>query len=63
VIESLFEEALKLESPWKITKVDLDTEQGKITIWIDFSEEFIQMFQCGNEATAYDTKEKVYGGI
>ena len=38
VIESLFEEALKLESPWKITKVDLDTEQGRITIRIDFPE-------------------------
>jgi transposase len=61
VIESLFEEALKLESPWKITKVDLDTEQGKITIWIDFSEgSLFRCSRCGNEATAYDTKEKVW---
>ena len=30
----------------------LDTEQGKITIWIDFSEgSLFRCSRCGNEAT------------
>jgi transposase len=59
VIETLFETALKLESPWKITKVDLNTEQGKITIRIDFPEgSLFRCPRCGREVKAYDTKEK-----
>lgn len=61
VIEALFEKALNLEAPWKITKVDLNTEQGKITIRIDFPEgSLFRCSRCGSEATAYDTKEKVW---
>ncbi len=61
VVETLFEKALGLESPWKITKVELNIEQGKITIRIDFDEgSLFKCSRCGREAKAYDTKEKVW---
>lgn len=59
VIEALFARALKLESPWTITKVEFSEEKGKIRIFIDFPRGSIfKCPRCQKEAKAYDTTEK-----
>ena len=35
-LESLFAKALKLESPWMVTKVAFDESGGVIRVFIDF---------------------------
>lgn len=61
MINSLFERALKLESPWTITNVELNTDQGRMTIEIDFPEgSLFSCSQCGNMVKAYDTKKKTW---
>lgn len=59
VLESLFSKALKLESPWEITKIEFLENEGRINIFIDFPKGSV--FPCPNckkEAKAYDTTEK-----
>ncbi len=59
VLEALFARALKLESPWTITKVEFSEEKGKIRIFIDFPRGSIfKCPRCQKEAKAYDTTEK-----
>ena len=59
VIESLFTRALKLEPPWKITKIDFDEKAGAIKIYIDFPKGSIfRCPVCDKEVKAYDTTEK-----
>ena len=36
VLESLFSKALKLEFPFKITKIEFLEKEGKVNIFIDF---------------------------
>lgn len=59
VLETLFSKALKLEHPWKITKVEFLEKEGKINIFIDFPKGSVfQCPKCKKEAKAYDTTEK-----
>lgn len=59
VLESLFTRALKLEPPWKITKVDFDEKAGAINIFIDFPRGSVFCCPvCGKAVKAYDTTEK-----
>lgn len=59
VLESLFTRALKLEPPWKITRIDFDEKAGAIKIYIDFPKGSVfHCPVCGKEVKAYDTTEK-----
>lgn len=59
VLEALFSKALKLESPWKITKVEFLEKEGRINIFIDFPKGSVfPCLKCKKEAKAYDTTEK-----
>lgn len=59
VLGSLFTKALKLEPPWKITKVDFNEKAGAIKIYIDFPKGSVFRCPiCGKEVKAYDTTEK-----
>lgn len=61
VLESLFEKALKLEEPWKITRIEFGEEEGKIKLFIDFPRGSVfQCPKCKKEANAYDTTEKTW---
>lgn len=61
VLESLFEKALKLEEPWKITRIEFAGEQGKIKVFIDFPRgSLFKCPKCKKEASAYDTTEKTW---
>ena len=58
-LEALFAKALKLESPWKITRVDFQESEGKIKVFVDFPQG--RVLRCpvyGKEVKAYDTPEK-----
>ena len=58
-IESLFAKALKLESPWKITKIEFHEGGGEIKVFVDFPRGSVFACPaCGKEAKAYDTTEK-----
>jgi hypothetical protein len=58
-IESLFAKALKLESPWKITKIEFHEGGGEIKIFVDFPRGSVfPCPKCGKEVKAYDTTEK-----
>jgi transposase len=58
-IEALFTKALKLESPWKITKVEFQEDAGKIKVFVDFPRGSVFPCPvCGKEVKAYDTTEK-----
>jgi hypothetical protein len=53
VLESLFTKALKLESPWKITRVDFNEKAGAIKIYIDFPKGSVfRCPVCGKEVKA-----------
>jgi len=59
VLESLFAKALKLESPWKITKIEFHEGGGDIKIFVDFPRGSVfSCPACGKEVKAYDTTEK-----
>jgi transposase len=58
-LESLFAKALKLESPWKITKIEFHEGGGEIKVFVDFPRGSIfSCPACGKEVKAYDTTEK-----
>jgi len=59
VIEALFARALRLESPWEITKVEFHEGEGVIKVFIDFPRGSVFCCPvCGKEVKAYDTTEK-----
>jgi len=58
-LEALFAKALKLESPWKITRVDFQESEGKIKVFVDFPQgRVLRCPVCGKEVKVYDTPEK-----
>jgi len=58
-LEALFAKALKLESPWKITKVEFKEGEGVINVFVDFPKgSLFHCPVCGKEVKAYDTTEK-----
>ena len=58
-LESLFAKALKLESPWKIKKIEFHEGVGDIKVYVDFSRGSVfSCPTCGKEVKAYDTTEK-----
>ena len=53
----LFEEALKIQSPWFISDVNFSSEEQRLDIIIDFERGSVfPCPSCKNEAKAYDTK-------
>ena len=59
MLESLFARALKLESPWEITRVDFQEDEGVIKVYIDFPRGSVFCCPaCGKKVKAYDTTEK-----
>ena len=54
VLESLFAKALKLESPWKITKIEFHEGGGIIKVFVDFPRGSVSPCPaCGKEVKAY----------
>jgi transposase len=61
LLESLFEKALKVESPWKIINIEFQEQQKRLYIDLDFLEgSLFPCCRCGKLAPAYDTKEKIW---
>lgn len=61
VLESLFEKALRLESPWKVTRIEFTEKQETIKVFIDFPRGSIfKCPKCKKEVKAYDTTEKTW---
>jgi len=61
IIESLFEKALKLESPWQVKRIEFDELNKKLKIHIDFPRgTSFNCPKCGKKVKAYDTKEKTW---
>jgi transposase len=59
VLEPLFAKALRLESPWQISRVEFYEEQGIIKVHLDFPRGSVFPCPvCGKEVKAYDTAEK-----
>ncbi len=59
VLEDLFSKALRLQAPWKITKVEFHEGEGVIKVFIDFPRGSVFCCPvCGKEVKAYDTTEK-----
>jgi len=59
VLEALFARALRLESPWEISRVEFDEGKGVIKVNIDFPKGSVFCCPvCGKEVKAYDTTEK-----
>ncbi len=58
-LESLFAKALRLESPWRITKIEFHERGGDIKVFVDFPRGSVfSCPACGKEVKAYDTTEK-----
>jgi transposase len=58
---NLFEMALQLEKPWFISNIDLNKEQKKLNITLDFPRGSVfRCSKCGCEVKAYDTEEKTW---
>ena len=59
VLESLFTRALKLESPWEITKIEFHEGERDIKVFVDFPRGSVfSCPACGKDVKAYDTTEK-----
>lgn len=58
--ESLFEAALGMKAPWKVTKISFSAEQRRLDILLDFERGgSFRCPECGAEgAKAYDTQEE-----
>ncbi len=58
-LESLFERALRLDPPWKITRIEFDESEGIIRVFIDFPRGSVFCCPvCCKSVKAYDTTEK-----
>lgn len=58
-LKSLFSDALKLESPWEIAKIEFGETEGAIRIFIDFPRgSSFSCPKCGKGVKAYDTTQK-----
>ena len=58
-LEALFERALRLDPPWRISKVEFRESEGIIKVFIDFPRGSIFCCPvCGKSVKAYDTTEK-----
>jgi transposase len=61
VLEGLFEKALKLESPWRITRIEFTEKEARIKVFIDFPRGSVfRCPKCKKELKAYDTTEKTW---
>ena len=63
--KDLFAQALRIEKPWFIERMEFDPEKGKLNIWIDFSRGSLFYFEDAGlnirgQFKAYDTTEKVW---
>ncbi len=59
ILENLFEQALNIRLPWKVTSIDFKKVEKVIDIHIDFARDRVfKCSECGNNSKAYDTKEK-----
>ena len=60
--EALFEEALGVQWPWKVTRISFLAEQRRLEIWLDFERGgTFACPECGAEgAKAYDTQEEAW---
>ena len=61
--KDLFAQALKIETPWFIERMEFDPEKGKLDIWIDFARGSLFYFEVAGlgirgQFKAYDTTEK-----
>lgn len=58
-LESLFERALRLDPPWKISKVEFKESEGAVKVFVDFPRGSVFCCPvCGKSVKAYDTTEK-----
>lgn len=58
-LESLFERALRLDTPWKITRIEFGESEGIIRVFIDFPRGSVFCCPvCSKSVKAYDTTEK-----
>ena len=63
--KDLFAQALRIEKPWFIERMEFDPEKGKLDIWIDFARGSLFYFEDSGlkirgQFKAYDTTEKVW---
>ena len=57
----LFQLALGIQSPWKVTEIELDTSANKLDIYIDFERgATFQCPKCQTSCKAYDTRERAW---
>ena len=61
--KDLFAQALQIEKPWFIERMDFDLEKGKLDIWIDFARGSLFHFEDAGlgirgQFKAYDTTDK-----
>lgn len=58
--EKLFAQALQIQEPWYVEKIDFDHKKEALTVQINFKKgSTFACTTCGKEAKAYDTKEKI----
>jgi len=61
MVEELFTQALRLEAPWHVKKVQFNEAEGSIRVHVDFKRGSVFACpRCGRQAKAYDTTEKVW---
>ena len=66
--KDLFAQALQIEKPWFIDRMEFDLEKGKLDIWIDFARGFLCYFEDAGlgirgQFKEYDTTEKEWRHI
>lgn len=60
-MESIFEKALGVETPWYIEKTKFDAEQKQLDIWIDFKRgSRFELEEGGVDYPVHDTEEKTW---
>ena len=58
-LEALFERALRLDQPWRISLIEFRESEGSIKVFIDFPRGSLFCCPvCGRSVKAYDTTEK-----
>ena len=45
-LESLFERALRLDPPWKISKVEFKESEGAVKVFVDFPRGSVFLLSC-----------------
>lgn len=56
--KELYSRILGIEKPWHVRDVELELEEGRVTVVLEYDKEVLRCPECGERSPGYDHKER-----